>query len=152
MPGVFGNVQKRKRGQALGAVDLSIEASTTQPTFEGNPCKRCGSPIRFVADSRCVRCLRQWRRDNEHRYYRKFGSELFRKLGLTAARYYEMAEAQDWKCKICQRIPPNKLHVDHNHETMEIRGLLCGACNVGLGHFGDDPDRLVAAAEYLRTC
>lgn len=62
-----------------------------------------------------------------------------------------MAESQGWACKICNRIPENKLHVDHCHETGKIRGLLCGGCNVGLGHFGDDPERLKYAAAYLEA-
>lgn len=125
---------------------------TTQPTKEGKPCRKCGGTLRMLADGRCVACLRQWRRDNEHRYYRKWGSALFRKLGLTMARYHEMCEAQGWACKICQRTPNTALHVDHCHETNKIRGLLCGGCNVGLGHFGDDPERMEKAAEYLRSC
>lgn len=117
---------------------------------------RCGSTLRHAQgkgnQGRCVRCLRQWRRDNEWRYYRKYGSDLFRKLSLTVERYHEMCENQDWRCTICQRVPSTPLHVDHDHKTNKIRGLLCGGCNVGLGHFGDDTERLQAAIEYLRAC
>jgi hypothetical protein len=147
----MSNVRKRKRGSALAEIDHSITAETRQPTFDGNPCKRCGSTLRLKAGNRCVRCLRQWRRDNEWRYYRQHGSALFRKLGITPAEFYAMAEAQGWACKICHQIPTSMLHVDHDHETNKIRGLLCGGCNVGLGHFGDSAERLKAAAEYLEA-
>lgn len=151
MANIIGNVRKRKPKVGF-VVDLSITAQTRQPAFEGRPCGRCDSTLRFERDKRCVRCHRQWRRDNEARYYRKYGNALFRRLGMTPEKYVEMCEAQDWSCRICGEIPTNKLHVDHDHKTMRIRGLLCGACNVGLGHFQENPERLQSAIEYLRQC
>ena len=41
-------------------------------------------------------------------------------------------------------------HIDHDHETGEIRGLLCNTCNLGLGHFKDNPALLEAAVQYLK--
>lgn len=42
-----------------------------------------------------------------------------------------------------------KLHVDHDHVSGKMRGLLCQKCNHGIGLMGEDPDRLRRAARYL---
>lgn len=42
-----------------------------------------------------------------------------------------------------------RLHIDHNHKTEKIRGLLCHRCNRGLACFRDNPERLRNAAVYL---
>jgi hypothetical protein len=72
--------------------------------------------------------------------------------GLTPEEYGALLEAQDNRCAICRTDTPNgkgSWHVDHNHATGQIRGLLCNDCNLGLGKFADDSDRLRAAIAYL---
>ena len=54
---------------------------------------------------------------------------------------------QEGSCEVCGQV--GRLYVDHDHNTGMIRGLLCGACNVGLGCFRDDPRRVRKALEYL---
>ena len=58
-----------------------------------------------------------------------------------------MVEEQGGACAICQVRPAE--HVDHDHETGAVRGILCFTCNVGLGNFGDEPERLLLAHRYL---
>lgn len=79
------------------------------------------------------------------------------RFGLEYKDYSSMYAHQDGKCMICCK-PLAKYKnkdgvetacVDHNHETGQIRGLLCRACNMGLGQFKDDPLLLDAAIEYL---
>lgn len=52
------------------------------------------------------------------------------------------------QCVICG--DDGLLVVDHDHDTGQVRGMLCSHCNRGLGHFRDDPLLLEFAAEYLR--
>jgi hypothetical protein len=72
--------------------------------------------------------------------------------GLTREQFDEMIVRQDGRCAICRNsLDPESrdLHVDHCHFDKQIRGLLCGRCNTGLGLFRDDPDVLKVAAEYI---
>jgi hypothetical protein len=71
--------------------------------------------------------------------------------GLGDGEYDLLLANQDGACAICLRKPGAKrLAVDHNHETEEVRGLLCKACNRDvLGHLRDDPEALQRAIEYL---
>lgn len=75
-----------------------------------------------------------------------------RKYGLTQDGYRDMLDAQGGGCAICTKsFRVAIMHVDHCHATGKVRGILCRQCNVALGLFGDDPDRLMEAAEYLRN-
>ena len=49
-------------------------------------------------------------------------------------------------CGICGEVAA---HIDHCHSTGKVRGGLCRSCNLGLGHFKDAPERLIAAVRYL---
>lgn len=68
--------------------------------------------------------------------------------GLTPDDYEELMCRQQGRCAICQR-ESSRLYIDHCHVTGVVRGLLCLACNVGLGQFQDDPERISRAITYL---
>ncbi|GAA1946466.1 endonuclease VII domain-containing protein [Kitasatospora viridis] len=70
-----------------------------------------------------------------------------RKYGLSEADLQAMLEAQAGTCPICLDKPAE--HVDHDHETGRVRGILCFACNAALGQMRDRPDNLRRAADYL---
>ncbi len=71
------------------------------------------------------------------------------KYGITLADYDAMYVAQSGKCAICTDWHA-KLHIDHDHITNRVRQLLCQLCNRGIGHFKEDPARLLAAADYVK--
>lgn len=73
----------------------------------------------------------------------------WQKYGLMPDDYDRMASAQQGLCFLCGR--KAKLYVDHDHVTGRVRRLLCPTCNVGIGHLGDDPARLRAAADYIES-
>lgn len=76
---------------------------------------------------------------------------LKRRYGIGAADVEEMLDSQGWACPICATtLTANTCHVDHDHKTGAVRGILCFKCNGGLGQFRDDPATLVQAAAYLR--
>ena len=74
-----------------------------------------------------------------------------RAFGITADDVDAMIAAQGGVCAICGRAPKRlaSWHVDHDHETGEVRGVLCIDCNQGIGKFHEDSARLRAAADYL---
>jgi hypothetical protein len=95
-----------------------------------------------------------WRTKNPQRVREIQRNTLLRRRGISASEYGLRLAAQDNCCAICRNSNAggkwNCFTIDHDHETHEVRGLLCNSCNLGLGKFFDNPDLLQAAAEYLR--
>lgn len=109
----------------------------------------------------------EWRRNNLHRvreYDNAYSQRpevrakrrwylLQRQYGLSESQFTTLMEKQNQQCAIC-RLPlsdlvPRFVHVDHEHLTGRVRGILCSNCNHGIGHFKDDANLLRAAACYL---
>jgi len=136
-----------------------------------NDCKACN----LAAQARRNRAnpqagrerARQWQLANPERVaqraaeYRASGrkaiadrkSHLKRRFGLSLEAYEAMLKNQGGVCLLCGKSPqPSRvLHVDHDHVTGKVRGLLCFTCNNALGDFNDDPHRLRAAAGYVEV-
>jgi hypothetical protein len=72
---------------------------------------------------------------------------LKRRYGISAAEADAMVEAQGGLCAICQERPAE--HVDHDHMSGAVRGILCFTCNGGLGQFRDRVDIMRKAIDYL---
>ena len=109
-------------------------------------------------NSRCKLCntaqAAAWRKQNPDRYLDRY---LRRKYGISLVHYRMFLMEQNGRCAVCHRTPEEVggrhklLDVDHNHQTGEVRGLLCTDCNRAIGMLSDDPARLRAAAAYLES-
>jgi hypothetical protein len=74
--------------------------------------------------------------------------------GMTPEDVEGMLIRQGFSCAICGTIfdpdvSERTYCVDHSHSTGQVRALLCRICNLGLGHFKEDVERLRSAAAYL---
>ncbi len=121
-------------------------------------CEQCGAeyqPQRYSLESGRNRfCSRKCKERHRHqqpafkadqlrRYYK-------RRYGITPE---EADEMRSHGCGICGRLDvpgrwEGNLHIDHDHDTGQVRGVLCHGCNLSLGHL-NDPALLEAAIAYL---
>jgi hypothetical protein len=81
---------------------------------------------------------------------RRWHSHIRRVYGLDPATYETIRAQQGGKCAICRMPDERRLHVDHDHATGAVRGLLCAVCNRLLGQARDSVLTLERAADYLR--
>lgn len=101
--------------------------------------------------ARCIRCVKDYYQDNRKRIRQR---DVKRMYGISLADYDRMLEEQGGVCAICGKSPEEngmRLSVDHDHNTEEIRSLLCHTCNFGIGSFGDDLQLLENAKLYLES-
>lgn len=134
-------------------------------------CKPCHNELRGVYREQNRESINEGKRAFYHKHREKhlayfasserkmrwFAWKLDHHFNMTVEQYVELVEKQDGRCAICKQLPTevnghkhkHRLHVDHDHETGEVRGLLCSLCNCGLGSFKDNPERLLEAINYL---
>lgn len=97
--------------------------------------------------------MNEWRKANPDQAY---GHWLKQAYGITLDEYNQMLTAQNGVCAICQQPERRtrngrirRLGVDHCHDTLRVRGLLCADCNDGIEKFKDTVSLLESAISYL---
>lgn len=85
-----------------------------------------------------------------------FERALRRNHGMSVEEYAWMEYAQSCRCKLCRdplchQPATRSVHVDHDHLTNKIRGLLCSLCNGALGQVREHPDRARRVAAYIEA-
>lgn len=87
----------------------------------------------------------KWRKVKRKQYH------YLRNYNIDLKELSRLKVEQNNSCAICSKVfTDKKPHLDHNHYTMKIRGLLCNNCNLGLGNFKDSVSNLENAIKYLR--
>jgi hypothetical protein len=79
-------------------------------------------------------------------------AHLLKAYGISVEEFDRRLAAQGGMCAICRnKIAEPRIAIDHDHQTKEVRGLLCKKCNMALGLLGDDKiSTLYGAIAYLR--
>ena len=71
-----------------------------------------------------------------------------RQFGITTTTAYQITKT----CHMCNKDLSNaKICIDHDHTTGRVRGILCSACNTGIGLLGDNIEGVERALRYLST-
>lgn len=147
--------RQQREGLALKPV---VTRSATQRDEAGrklcNECQTWKSESEFHLNTSATDKLTRWCKECYADNQRS------KSLNITGAEYRAMLVAQGGVCAVCRRSDPSgrRLAVDHDHRCCSergkscgkcIRGLLCGPCNMSIGHMRDDASILRAAADYL---
>lgn len=104
--------------------------------------------------SRCKACERL--RDRTRERARDPLRKRCQRVGITPEKYQLILDGQGRRCAICYTTSPSPVrgghrtwHIDHDHVTGSVRGILCGPCNTAIGLMRDDTERLARAIGYL---
>ena len=124
---------KLRRNYSNRTRDEARKSGVCPTCLKGSPVKNC---------SECSICRDVGRARNR-----------LRETGATPEWFKKTFLLQDGLCKICYTklaLTGFDTVVDHDHTTGKLRGILCRACNTGLGHFRDSSVILESAIDYLK--
>ena len=112
------------------------------------------STKRYEKSPKRVESAERYKKSHKGVQNRRRGA-LSSKYRITEQRYFEILEKQIGLCAICGSDSPRRkgsknFAIDHNHTTMEVRGLLCHPCNVMIGLAKDNIEVLEMAIKYLK--
>ena len=141
---------------------LCKKCNTVKSVTEFHKSKRHMNGIK----NECAKCTNEYLRKhyikNKSRYnQRSQEAHYLRKYNLKYSEYLDLCEKVNYQCEICfksgepaksgrgKKSINNVLVVDHDHNTGQVRGILCQDCNRGLGLFKDNAKVLIKASEYV---
>jgi len=128
--------------------------------------QKAGKEYRQKYPERTRAATERWRKNNYHKHLemckkwreknydpsRQAVNQRKFKYGLTKEEFDSLLLKQNNRCAICSKKLKQKPHIDHNHRTNEVRGILCKSCNFLLGFAHDKISTLMRAICYLEKC
>lgn len=128
--------------------------------YKGNSCKKNHDGLRWAVDAHCKTCKEEARKKERGLAKTRLLTKKheLKKFGLSLDDYKLMLIKQNYVCAICKKPEKiknyktqkiNSLAVDHCHDTGKVRGLLCCACNQGIGLLNHDPELIRNARLYI---
>jgi hypothetical protein len=122
--------------------------------FTGVPCKFGHISKRYTSSFHCVDCQharsKKWWQSDEVKLAKK-EKHIRETYGISLAETQLVTNCEICSMELTADRGPRGRCVDHNHETKEVRGILCNHCNRAIGLLMDNPSLLDKAADYLRN-
>jgi hypothetical protein len=158
----YSEVKRKRNANGVRASywrNVEQRRTAARADYQANRDKRHAYQVEYSKRNRdrLTAAAAKWREKNADR---NLDNHLRRTYGLTLEEYRQLLIEQGGGCAICgaresrncsaiKNDQAGRLHVDHDHHTDEVRGLLCGACNRGIGQLQHDPRLCRDAAAYL---
>lgn len=127
--------------------------------YKEGTCERCGGVTSTCKAVVCRSCYREQKKASQSKKEYKRDWHLQKKYGMTSEEFESWWIAFRGRCGICgceMKRPTGTrgqaldvVAVDHNHTTGKVRGLLCNACNKGIGLLKEDVNILYEAIKWV---
>ena len=162
---------QRREGQTIGqppkylghedelykVIGLTNETTTNGGLIYNCECKLCGgehtrTSHQLGRKSRARECP-EYKSPNWSGFDRE-DAIMRRTYGISMKDFDALVEFQNGNCAVCFKpleVMNRRANIDHDHDTGEVRGILCTGCNTGIGHLGDNIEGLKRALYYLEN-
>ena len=134
------------------------QASNYKDGYRGQ-CKKCRCTYQRVynqtPDGKTAQARAKVRMRPRRTHLVMRNEKLREKYGISHTEYEHILIEQGGGCAICgsqkSRGRYERFHVDHCHETGQVRGILCHPCNMALGQLGDNLESIMRVMNYLTS-
>jgi hypothetical protein len=135
-------------------IKVCIKCNLEKPKTEFYKDKRSKDGLKSRCGSCCKEATKNWRKRNTQ-HLKEFDKKAnLKKYNISQDEWDNLFVRQNGKCAICYTASPGgkhgTFHIDHDHTTGAVRGLLCSTCNTGIGMLQDSIDVLNSAVSYLK--